>query len=239
MLRNIGVISRKELHSYLGSPMAYIVSAVFLGMSGFFFTSFLAANSYADTSIAGFLQAAQILILLFSAILTMRLVAEEKKLGTWEFVLTAPVRDSEIIIGKFVGSLAILCGMLVLTFYFPLLLVAFGDPDLGPMATSYLGLLLIGSVSLAVGIFASTVTSNQIVSVVLAGGILYGLWVIGLISDLVPEGLGEVLSRLSLSGYYDDFVRGIIDTQALVYYVSLTIFFLFAAIRSIEAGRWR
>jgi ABC-2 type transport system permease protein len=179
------------------------------------------------------------LILLFAAILTMRLVAEEKKLGTWELMLTVPIRDGEIVVGKFLGSLAVLCGMLVLTLYYPLLLILLGDPDLGPMATSYLGLLLIGSVSLAVGIFATTVTSNQIVAVVLAGGILYALWAIGLVGDIVPGGVGEVLSRFSLSGYFDDLARGVIDTQALVYYLSVTILFLYVSVRSIDAGRWR
>ncbi|MDE0345080.1 MAG: Gldg family protein [Boseongicola sp.] len=238
-LRNIGVVARKELMTYLGSPMAYIVTAVFLAISGAFFASFLAATSYANTSIAGFLNAAQLLILVFAALLTMRLVVEEKKQGTWELVMTTPVREAELIAGKFLGSLAILCGMLLLTLYFTLLLLIFGDPDLGPIATSYVGLVLIGSACLAVGIFASTVTGNQIVSAVMAGGILFGLWAIGVIADIVDGGIGEFLKRLSLSGYFADFERGIIDTQALIYYLSLTVFFLFAAVRAIEAGRWR
>ena len=238
-LRNIGIVGRKELLTYLGSPMAYIVTAVFLAVSGSFFASYLAATNYADTSIAGFLNAAQLLILLFAALLTMRLVVEEKKQGTWELILTTPVRDGELVIGKFLGSLAVLCGMLLLTLYYTLMLVIFGDPDLGPIATSYVGLLLIGGACLAVGIFASAVTANQIVSAVLAGGILFGLWVIGLIADLVGGGIGEVLSRLSLSGYFDEFERGIINTQSVVYYVTVTIFFLYAAVSAIDAGRWR
>lgn len=238
-LRNVGVISRKELASYLTSPMAYIVTAVFMGLSGFFFASVLAAQNYADTSIAGFLNAAQFLILLFAAFITMRLVAEEKKLGTWEFLLTAPVRDSEIVVGKFLASLVILGGMLVLTLYYPLLLLFFGDPDLGPMATSYVGLVLMGSAALAIGIFVSSVTANQIVSAAVSAGILFGLWAIGLVADLVPGAAGEVMLRLAFTGYFPDFVRGIIDTKAIVYYLSLTMLFLFMAVRSIETGRWR
>ena len=238
-LRNVGVISRKELASYLTSPMAYVVTAVFMGLSGFFFASVLAAQNYADTSIAGFLNAAQFLILLFAAFITMRLVAEEKKLGTWEFLLTAPVRDSEIVVGKFLASLVILGGMLVLTLYYPLLLLFFGDPDLGPMATSYVGLVLMGSAALAIGIFVSSVTANQIVSAAVTAGILFGLWAIGLVADLVPGGAGEVMLRIAFAGYFPDFVRGIIDTKAIVYYLSLTMLFLFMAVRSIETGRWR
>ena len=165
-MRNIGIICRKELTSYLNSPMAYIVTAIFLALSGTFFASYLAGTNYTDTSIRGFLNAAQILILLFAAVLTMRLVAEEKKQGTWEFLLTAPLKDGEIIMGKFLGSLGVLIGMLFLTLYYPLLLAIFGDPDFGPIATSYLGLVLLGSACLSVGVFASTLSSNQIVSAV-------------------------------------------------------------------------
>ena len=238
-MKNIGIISRKELVSYLTSPMAYIVTAIFLVLSGAFFTTYLAGTNYADTSIKGFLNAAQLLILLFAAMLTMRLVAEEKKLGTWEFLLTAPLRDSEIIIGKFVGALAVLVGMLVLTLYYPILLIIFGDPDLGPIGTSYLGLILLGSACVSVGIFASTLSSNQIVSVVVSGGLLFALWFLGAVGSLAPGPVGEVLSFLSLSHHFPDFMRGIVDTQAIVYYLSVTALFLFLAIGSIETGRWR
>ncbi len=238
-MKNIVTITRKELYSYVTSPMAYIVTAVFLGISGAFFSSYLAGTEYADTSIKGFLNAAQILVLIFAAVLTMRLVAEEKKMGTWEFLLTAPVRDGEIIMSKFIGSLAVLIGMLVLTLYYPLLLVVFGDPDLGPVATSYLGLFLLGSASLSVGIFATTLTSNQIVSAVIAGGVLFTLYFLDVAGRFAPGVLGEVLSFLSLSHHFPDFVRGVVDTTAVVYYLSVTALFLYLAIRSVESGRWR
>jgi len=238
-VKNIGIISKKELVSYLTSPMAYIVTAIFLILSGTFFTTYLAGTNYADTSIKGFLNVAQLLILLFAAMLTMRLVAEEKKLGTWEFLLTAPLRDSEIIIGKFLGAFVVLIGMLVLTLYYPLLLIIFGDPDLGPIGTSYLGLILLGSSCVSVGIFASTLSSNQIVSAVVAGGLLFALWFLGAVGGFAPGPVGEVLSFLSLSHHFPDFMRGIVDTQAIVYYLSVTALFLFLAIGSIEAERWR
>ena len=179
-MKKIFLICSKELGTFLTSPMAYIVSAIFIGLSGASFTTYLAQSSYSDTSIRGFLEAAQLLILLFSALLTMRLISEERKLGTWELLLTAPVREYEIVLGKFFSSLLVLSGMLILTLYFPVLLMIFGDPDTGPILTSYLGLLLLGSASLAIGIFASSLTSNQIVSAVVAGGILFGLWVLGM-----------------------------------------------------------
>jgi ABC-2 type transport system permease protein len=219
--------------------MAYVVTAVFLLLTGTFFATYLASTNYSDTSIRGFLGAGQILILLFAAVLTMRLIAEERKLGTWELLLTVPVRDTEIILGKFLGSLAVLTGMLVLTFYYPILLMVFGDPDLGPIITSYLGLFLLGCASLAIGIFASSLTSNQIVAAVVAGGILFTLWFLGIAGNFVPGALGEVLSYISLSHHFPDFIRGIVDTKAVVYYLSITALFLYMAIRSIETDRWR
>ncbi len=237
-MRNIGIIAAKEFRSYLNAPMAYVVTAIFLALSGTFFATYLAATNYSDTSLTGFLNAAGFLILLFAAVLTMRLIAEEKKLGTFEFLLTAPVRDVEIVLAKFAGSVAVLTAMLALTLYYPLLLIVFGDPDLGPIATSYFGLLLIGGASLAVGVFASSITSNQIVAAAVAGGILFGLWFLGTAARFAPGGLGEVLSYLSLADHFPDFVHGIIDTRAIVYYLSVTALFLFLAVRSIETGRW-
>jgi len=238
-LKNIEVIARKELSSYLSSPMAYIVAAIFLALSGTFFATYLAGTNYTDTSIRGFLDASQILILLFAAVLTMRLVAEERKLGTWEFLLTSPVRESEIILGKFLAGLAVLSGMLALTLYYPLLLMVFGDPDLGPIATSYLGLFLLGSACLAVGIFASSLTSNQIVSAVVAGGLLFVLWFLGALANILPDAFGKIMVYLSLAHHFPGFTKGIVDTRAVVYYLSLSVLFNYLAIGLIETDRLR
>ncbi len=238
-MRSVGIIARKELTSYLTSPMAYIVTAIFLALSGTFFSTYLAGTSFEDTSIRGFLNAAQFLILLFAAILTMRLVAEEKKLGTWELLLTAPVRDGELVAGKFLGSLGVLAVMLVLTLYFPFLLVLFGDPDLGTIGASYLGLLLLGSACLSIGIFASTLTANQVVSAVVAGGILFGLWFLGSLENLASGPVKEIVPYFSLSHHFRDFTRGIVDTRSVVYYLSVTALFLYLATGSIQAARWR
>lgn len=238
-MRAIGVIALKELKAYVASPMAYVIAAIFLAISGTFFVAYLIGTSYADTSIKGFLDAGRYLMLLFAAILTMRSIAEERKLGTWELLLTAPVRDGDIVLGKFLGSLAILSGMLALTLYYPLLLIVFGDPDLGPIATSYLGLLLLGGAALAIGIFASSLSANQIVVAAIAGGILFALWFLGIAAGLVPGRGGELLSYLSLSHHFTDFMRGIVDTRAVVYYASVTALFLYLTTRSIETGRWR
>ena len=238
-MRRIALICGKEIGTYLSSPMAYIVSAIFIALSGASFTTYLAQTSYSDPRIRGFLETGQLLILLFSALLTMRLISEERKLGTWELLLTAPVREYEIVLGKFFSCLLVLAGMLILTLYFPLLLLIFGDPDIGPILTSYLGLFLLGSASVAIGIFASSLPPNQLGSAVVAGGILFGLWFLGMVGSLIPEPLGEILSYFSLSEHFPGFVRGVVDTRDLVYYLSVTAVFLFLSVRSIETERWR
>lgn len=235
-MRNTAAIASKEFRSYLASPMAYIVTGIFLVLTGFFFS--ISPATYSETSISGFLQTGSLSLLLLAAVLTMRLIAEERKLGTLELLLTAPVRDSEVILGKFLGSLGILTAMLVLTFYYPILLLLFGDPDMGPIVTGYLGLFLLGSAALAVGIFASSLTSNQLVAAMVAGGILFALWFIGLAAGFLPETMGAVIGYFSLASYFPDFMRGIIDTQGVVYYLSITALFLFLAVRSLENSRW-
>ncbi|MFC2014461.1 ABC transporter permease subunit [Chloroflexota bacterium] len=235
-MRNITVIASKEFKSYLASPTAYVVTGIFLIATGILFSS--SPSTYMETSITGFLQLGSLMILLLSAALTMRLLAEERKLGTIELLLTNPVRDSEVILGKYLGSLYILIVMLGLTLYYPLLLIIFGDPDLGAIATGYLGMLLLGGTSLAVGIFASSLTSNQIVAAVVSTGILFALWFLGIGASYLPAELGEVISFFSISHYFPDFMRGVIDTRGIIYYLSMAAMFIFLAIRSLENSRW-
>jgi ABC-2 type transport system permease protein len=235
-VRNIVTIATKEFKSYLVSPMAFIVTGIFLVITGVFFA--IDPSTYYQTSISGFLQSGSIILLLLTAVITMRLIAEERKLGTIELLLTAPVRDSELILGKYFGSLGIILVMLALTLYYPILLIIFGDPDIGPIGTGYLGMFLLGGTCLAIGLFASSLSSNQIVSAVVAGGILFGLWFIGVAADYLPQKLAEVINYFSLSYYFSDFIKGIIDTRAIIYYLSITALFLFLAIRSLENSRW-
>lgn len=246
-MRNILLIASKELKSYLTSPMSYIVVCIFLLLSGLFFVLYLNNTNFSDTSLQGFIDplsvfgmqtGGNILLLIFAIVLTMRTLAEEKKLGTWELLLTSPVRDSDVVLGKFLGSFGIMFVMLALTLFYPLLLVIYGDPDMGPILTSYLGLVLLGGTALSIGIFASSLTANQIVAAVVSGAILFGLWVIGIVATNTPQALQQVLSYLSISSHSAAFEAGIIDTRDIVYYVSITALFLYASIRSLEASRW-
>jgi ABC-2 type transport system permease protein len=238
-VKNTMLIARREFKTYLTSPMAYIVACVFLVLIGALFVWYLERTDYSDTSINGYLDIwGNLVLMLFAAALAMRLIAEEKKLGTWELLLTAPIRDTEVVLGKYLGSLGVLVSMLALTLYFPLLLWIFGDPDTGPILTGYLGLFLLGAASLSIGMFASSVTSNQIVAAVIAGGILAVLYFIGAAGDSISGAVGDILSYISLSSHFPDFVNGIIDTRAIIYYLSVIALFLFLTIRSIETSRW-
>lgn len=236
-MRNTVAIALKELKSYLASPTAYIVTGIFLGLTGFLFSR--SSTTFSETSIRGLWESwGVLLLLLLASVLTMRLLAEERKIGTLELLLTAPVRDSEVVAGKFLGSLGILTVMLVLTLYYPILLMLFGDPDMGAIVAGYLGLFLLGSACLAVGLFGSSLTSNQVVAAVVAGGILFALWFLGYAADLVPQALGNVIDYLSLSYYFSNFMAGVVDTRGIIYYLSITVLFLFLAIRSLENSRW-
>ncbi len=249
-MNNILLIAGKEFRSYLKSPMAYIVAFIFLLFTGFFFVFYLSGTNYNDTSLRGFLDPlsifgmsglGNIFMLLFAAIVTMRLISEEKKLGTWELLLTSPVKDSDVIIGKFLGALGLLGSILALTLYYPLILYIYGDPDIGPIVTGYLGLILFGGAALAIGIFASSITANQIVAAVVSLGIMFGLWIIGLLPQQItnmPGELGTVLRYVSLSGHNAGFSIGVIDTRDIIYFITLIALFLYMAIRSLETSRW-
>ena len=235
-MKNTIIISQKELKSSLTSPLFYIMISIFLAMSGFLFSS--DATTYTETSISGFLHSGSILLLLLISAITMRTFAEEKKLGTIELLLKAPIKDSEIVLGKFIGCAGIIIIMLVFTFYYPILLIAFGDPDIGPIATGYLGFFLLSFASIAVGIFTSSITSNQFLSAIITLGILFGLWFLGTVSTYLPRSIGDALSFFSFSGHFIGFTRGIIDTRAIIYFLTITVLFLFLTIRSIENSRW-
>jgi ABC-2 type transport system permease protein len=238
-MRNIWTIGTREFKSYLASPMAYIIATFFLVGTGAFFVLF--SSAWRDeTSMRGVLgsQFYIAVILLFMALLSMRLISEEKKLGTIELLMTAPIRDSELVIGKFLGSVFVMLAMFAFTLYYPIMLMIYGDPDLGPIVSGYLGLVLLGVSSLAVGLFASSITANQILSAVVGGGILLGLWFLGAAASLLPASIGGAVAYFSSANYLPDFVRGIIDLRGIVYYLSITALFLFLAVRTLENSRW-
>jgi ABC-2 type transport system permease protein len=230
-------IARRELEAYFVSPIAYIVTAAFLVISGYLFSLILIDLHQASLEI---LFANIIVTLLFiTPLLTMRLLADEQRMGTLEVLMTAPVRDWEVVVGKFLAALGLFGVMLLFTLSYPFLIWRFGgSPDPGPIISGYLGLLLIAGAMLAIGTLTSTMTSNQMVAAVLCFGILLMLWLVDAASRVAPS-LAGLLTELSLRERYLDFARGAINLEDVVYYLSLVAGALFIATRVLESRRYR
>ncbi len=241
-MRRIQAVAWKEIQVYFGTPIAYIVGMIFLALTGIFFAAGVVPsenNPFPEATLANFFQWSTIILILLAPALTMRLLAEEQKLGTIELLLTSPIRDWEIIIGKYLASFIFLTAMLALTLYYPLLLYVFADPDPGPIYAGYLGLVLYGAAALAIGMLTSTVTSNQIVAGFVAMGIIAALSFVHFSSDLVGGIASVLINEIGLQSHFEDFGRGVIDTKHIIYFLSITAVFLFLAIRALEFRRWR
>ena len=237
-MRTIRAVAWKEIQIYFGSPVAYIVALIFLAFTGFFFVRDL-TDPFPEASLNSFFFGATLMLILLAPALTMRLLAEEQKLGTIELLLTSPVRDWEVIVGKYLSSMVFLLAMIGFTLYYPLLLWIFGSPDPGPIYSGYLGLALYSAAALSIGILTSTLTSNQIIAFVVAAGIL-------LLMYFAPTGAGggggiwsTLVTEISMLSHFQDFAQGVIDTKHIVYFLSVTAFFLFLSIRALESRRWR
>jgi len=238
-MRNVYYIAKRELGAYFVSPIAYVVLAIYLAVVGGLF-GFILYYSREATLGHVFLHGVSLLFLvLLTQVLTMRLLADEQRQGTLELLLTSPLRDWEVVLGKYLASLAVLLVMMILTVHLPVLLVRVGNPDLGPVLSGYLGYLLLGSALLAIGVVASSVTQNQIVAAVLGIGITLLLWMSGALQDLVGDSMKEVAAYLPIFDHYVDFVRGLIDTKDVIYYLSVVVLFLFLSTRVVESRRWK
>jgi ABC-2 type transport system permease protein len=249
-------VFKKEMRLYFGSPVAYVVFALFLVISGYFFSTIFLF--YSDASMRSFMQPQfgqnlnvvenvmrplftnmSVVLLFFIPMLTMRLFAEEKKSGTIELLLTYPVRDGEVLAGKYLAALALYGLLLALTLLYPAMIRSFTPVEWGPISTGYLGLVLTGAVFLAVGLLISSLTENQIVAGFGTFGILLVFWIVGWGADFSSGPLRAVLQYLSLGEHLDGFTRGLIDTKDLVYYATGIALTLFLALRSLESKRWR
>jgi ABC-2 type transport system permease protein len=180
-----------------------------------------------------------VVMLLVFPLITMRTYAEEKRSGTIELLLTAPITDFEIIMGKFLGALALFAGMLSVTLLHMGLLFAYGNPEWKPIATGYLGLLMMGGSFLSLGLFISSLTKNQIVAGMITFSVFLLLWVINWVSSFVSPEAQTIINYLSVTEHFDDFARGIIDTKHIVYYLSFIATGLFLTMKSVDSERWR
>lgn len=256
-MRNILTLMGKELRLYFISPIAYVVAMVFLAISDFLFYNQIQYFSGLSMRMMQFqnnlpelnihdavfrptLFNMSFILLLIMPLLTMRLFAEEKKEHTNELLMTSPITITEIVFGKFIAALVVYLLLLVLSLHLPLMLSLAVDISWKPLFTSYLGLFLMGAVFLSMGLFASALTDNQMIAAVISFGILIGLWMAGASVHTAGESaLGQVANYLSMSNHLDQFIKGLISTRSLTYFISMTALGLFLTHRVVESQRWK
>jgi ABC-2 type transport system permease protein len=236
--RTVRAIAGKEFRSAFASPVAYAYLVVFLAFtSWFFFRGFFVLGL---ASLRGFFGLLPWTLLFLLPALTMRLFAEEQRLGTLEVLLTWPVREHEAVLGKFLGSFGLLAVSLAATLPLPATVFSLGRPDPGPVLAGYLGLLLLGAAYLAIGLFASALTENQIVAYITGVAVTFALFVAGEDFVLVaaPASLVPALRGLGLGAHYWSIGRGVVDSRDLVYFGSVIFLFLYLTVRRLEGRRW-
>lgn len=256
-MRNVLALAGKELRAYFHSPIAYVVLTIYSALCGFFFYSFVATyiiqvfrmmemggggpspniNEWIiRTLLEGILT---VVLLLLIPLITMRLFAEEKRSGTIELLLTSPVTDMQIIGGKFLGALGLYVILMILTFIYIALLFVYGNPSGLPLLANALGLLLFGAGLLALGMWISSLTKNQIIAAAISWGVFLLLFVLNWIESYSSSTLGRTLSYLSLTTHFDNFAKGVIDLKDVVYYLSVIVIGIFLTARSLEVLKGR
>jgi gliding motility-associated transport system permease protein len=255
-MNNILAIAHKELRAYFASPIAYIVLGFFALLFGWFYVGILdwfvrqgmqmgqmgmgpTSVNVNQQMIRPLLLNMTVVFLFLLPLITMRTYAEEKRAGTIELLLTSPVTDLQIVLGKFLGAMALYCAMLAITLIHFGLLFVYGSPEWRPLLSAFLGLLLFGGCFISLGLFISSLTKNQIVAGAATFGVFLLLWVIDWIGQSMGPRAEAVLKYLSMTEHLDDFVKGVIDTKHIIYYLSFIAFGLFLTLRSVDSERWR
>jgi ABC-2 type transport system permease protein len=230
------VIFRKEMRAYFNSPIAYIFLAVFLVMSGwFFFSTFFVIN---QASMRGILELIPVFFIFFIPAVTMRLVAEEKHSGTMELLLTYPIRNREVILGKFLAALALVTIGVLLTGTYALTTSLLGNLDAGVTFSAYIGMILMAATYMSLGIYASTITSNQIVAFILGIMLIFLFFYFDKMLVFLPDWMVGISEFLSVDFHYRNFVRGVFDSRDLIYFGSVIFFGLTMATRKLAERRW-
>ena len=254
-MSNVLALAQKELKGYFASPIAYIVIGFFVLLFGYFYYALLMIFNQQSMQMMGFEGApvqnvndqmirplflnASVLVLFVLPMITMRTYSEEKRSGTIELLLTSPLTDLQIVMGKFLGGLVLYGAMLAVTLVHMAILFAYGNPEWRPIATAYLGLILMGACFLSLGLFVSSLTRNQIIAGMVTFAVFLMFWVINWIATFMGPTSQAVLNYLSITEHLNDFARGVIDTKHLVYYLSFIAFSLFLTVRAVDSERWR
>lgn len=236
-MSNVWPIFKRELRAYFDSPTAYVVIIVFLLVTGWFFTTNFFMVAQADMRVAfGIIP---FIFIFITPAITMRLISEERKTGTMELLVTMPITDVEIIVGKYLASVVLLGGMLLPTVIYAISVSILGDVDAGPVMGGYLGLILMGAAYLAIGTFGSSLTESQVVAFIMSWLMVFVFFLLDKMLFLMPNWLVTPMEYLSIEYHFQNISRGVIDTRDIIYYLSLITLTLFLAARSLAARRWR
>jgi ABC-2 type transport system permease protein len=255
-MNNILAITHKELKSYFASPIAYVVIGLYDLVYGYYYYAAVRFFERQSIQMAGLgagtpavnineqlirpvFQYSMVVFLIILPMITMRTYSEEKRSGTMELLLTSPITDFQIIMGKFLGAMGLYAAMLGVTLIHMVLLFWVSQPEWMPILTSYLGMLLMGGCFMAVGLLISSLTKNQIVAVVATFAVFMMFWMINWIAQFMGPTSQAVLNYLSITTHLEDFMGGVIDTKHVVYYLSFIAFGLFLTARSVDVERWR
>ncbi len=250
-MRSLYLITRREFIAYWTSPVAYAVMTVFLVLSGIFFFGQLSEFVSLSTRSGGvgvdvnqqlvrpYLYSLSVMILFLLPLVSMRLVAEEVRQGTLELLLTTPVRESVIILGKYLASLGLLVVMLLGAAIHTAILFAFGNPEWGPLLTGFLGLFLCGAAYLAMGLFLSTLTQNQVVAAAASFAVFLSFWLFHWLGRVTTGGFSEFLQYVAFVEHFDSFGKGVLDTTDFIFFLSLIFLGVYAAAQSVLSRRWK
>ena len=230
-------ITKRELRTYFNSPVAYIVVTVFMLLAGYLFWNTVFIERQAE--MRGYFGLMPMLFTFIIPAITMRLLAEEKGSGTLELLITMPIRDWEVVVGKFLAAVGLLAALLLLTLVYAVTLAAIGPVDKGPAYGGFFGLLLMGSAYAAIGVMASSLTRNQIVAFILAFAISFGLYLFGRVVQIVPPAVQPVVAFLSIDNHFEAISRGVIDSRDVFYYLSVIAVSLVVATVSLESRKWK
>lgn len=257
-MRNVFTIAGREVRSYFSSPVAYVLLAAYLGLAGYFFYALLLAFNQTlqiygmmrnpellarfnlnQMVVTPLLHNLSVLLIFIVPAITMRMFPEEKRSGTYELLLTSPVRVSEIVLGKFLGGLVLVMVMVALSGVFGALLLAYGNPEIPMMLSGYLGLALMAMAFLAIGTLISSFTDNVVIAYIGALFTLLVLYTIGWLGETLQGVAGGIVRYTSITEHFQELTKGIIDTKDLVYFATLLVIGLFLTQRSVESVRWR
>lgn len=255
-MKKVSALLGKELGSFFISPIAYVVMFVFLIISGFLFTrilTFFVIQSIQwmrqpgladrlnlnDFVLNPFFHNVAVFFIFLVPVVTMRLLSDEKKLGTGELLFTTPITTTEIVIGKYLSALTVLAVMLLGSFMYPLVLLIFGNPDAGPIFSTYLGMFLMGASAVGIGLFASSLTENQVIAALITWGILILLWIIHFGAQAVGPTFGSVLEHLSFLVQWGTLNKGVIELKTVIYFLSIIFLTLFLTQRVLDSQSWR